>query len=565
MSHQTHLLTSFNDIHTIWNKHRETLMSDAIAGATGAVAGAPQAMGFAIIAGVSPIYGLYTAIVATIVGAFTASSTYMTIAPTNAIALVVGSTLIRFEDASQIERLFVLTLLVGLFQLVFGVLQLGGVTHYFSRAVMTGFITGAGLLIINGQLHHITGYELSAAGSMPQFWEWFIKLPNVDWRTLLIGLVSMATIFYLGRTQLRSAAILTALVLTTTIIAVFGWSDVAIVQDIALIPSALPKPVMLNFTYVEDLLTPALAIGILALVQSAALTQSIPEPDGSISNVNRDFAGQGVANIASSFLQGMPCGGSLSRTAININSGAKTRLANAFSGVFIALSLLTLGDFIEHVPMAALAGQLIVAAISLIRLDAIKTVWRVSLSGRLSMSVTFLSALILPLEYSIYIGVLLSLAMYIHSSAQNLSVVRLVPCGDHQFTEEDVPKELHDNETIIITVYGNLYFAAVRRLEQLMPVPNGTRSPVVILRLRNNQYLGSTGLRFLKQYADKLDAAGGKLLLAGISPEIKGQLERTGGIYELGKENIFFSDHIVFSATERALEFAERLNRHEQT
>ena len=543
------------------NNYRKSLLPDVIAGATGAVAGAPQAMGFAIIAGINPIYGLYTAIVATIVGAFSASSTYMTIAPTNAIALVVGSTLIRFDSSTQIERLFVLTFLTGIFQLVFGIFKFGGLTHYFSRAVMTGFISGAGLLIIIGQLSHITGYHLSEKRALPQLWEWLTKLAEADGQTVIIGLLSIVIIFYIKHTKFSSVATLVALAVTAVLILILNWSGVEIVKDVTPIPSRLPQPEMLNFNYTEDLVFPALALAILALVQGAALTQSIDETNSSSSDVNRDFTGQGVANVAASFFQGMPCGGSLSRTAVNIHAGAKTRLANVFSGVFIALTLVLFGGVIEQIAVAALGGHLVVAAITLIRLDAIKTIWRVSLSGKLSMSVTFLSTLILPLEYSIYIGVLLSLALYIHDSTQNLNVVRLVPLGNHQFEEQPAPKKLPDNEIIIIDVYGHLYFAAIRRLEQLMPSPDNAKKPIVILRVRNNRFLGSTGLTYLKSYAGKLKAVGGTLLLAGISPDVKEQLERTNGINDLGIENIFFSNHIIFSATERALAYAERLIR----
>ncbi len=565
MSVQSTELISTNKLQSMWTSQRKTLYADLIAGATGAVAGAPQAMGFALIAGISPVYGLYTAIVATIVGAFTANSTYMTIGPTNAVALLVGSTLIQFDQASQIERLFLLTFLVGAFQVAFGFLQLGDVTHYFSRAVMTGFITGAGLLIISGQLAHITGYELHKSGVLPKFWEWLTRLGETDIQTMIVGVMTMAMIVFAHHTRWKNIGILIALIVSTVFVLVLNWTGVEVVKDISGIPSQLPNPVSLNFTYTQELLPPALALAILALVQSAALTQSIPEPKEHGANVNRDFIGQGVSNIAAGFFQGMPSGGSLSRTAVNISSGAKTPMANIFAGVLIALTVVLLGSAIEQITLAALAGHLVVAAFSLLNMDAIKTVWRVSMSGRLSMSVTFISTLVLPLEYSIYIGVILSLAMYIHTSTQNLMVVRLVPLEDGHYREENLPAKLPDDETVIIGVYGNLYFAAVRRLEQLLPSPNGSHNPVVILRLRNNQYLGSTGLRFLKNYAEKLDTVGGTLLLAGVSPEVKGQLERTHGLEDLGQDHVFFSNHIVFSATERALAYAESLEHDEST
>ena len=542
----------------LWNKHRPYLLSDFIAGATGAVAGAPQAMGFAIIAGVSPVYGLYAAVVSTIVGALTSSSTFMVIGPTNALALVVASTLIGFDQAGQIERLFVLTLLVGIFQLLFGVLRLGILVRFVSNAVMVGFLTGAGVLIILGQLRYLNGTSIdTTTGYLASTLNWIGHIPDSNAQTLLIGIVTILTIVGLHRTRYKNAAVLMAIALTTLVVQLAGWSNVALVRDISPIPSALPAPILPNLSLAPDLLIAALAIAVLGSVQSAAITQSIPEADGTIADITRDFGAQGIANIASSIFQGMPTAGSLSRTAINVGAGARTRLANIFAALFIALTLLIFGNIIERVPLASLAGHLVVAAAGLIQIRSLRLVWRVNLSGRLPMIVTFVSTLVLPLEYSIYLGILLSLGLYVYTSAGNIHVARIVPDDNGQFREAPVPEHLPDGQPIVFSISGNLYFAAIKRMEELLPSPAGTKNPVVILRLRDNEYLGSTGMRFLERYQQQLQQRGGKLILAGISPHIREQLERTGELELIGEENIFFSDDLIFSATHRALSFAK--------
>src|SRR5690606_13707032 len=137
------------------------------------------------------------------------------------------------------------------------------------------------------------------------------------------------------------------------------------------------------------------------------------------------------------------------------------------------------GSVLELIPLASLAGHLVVAALSLIRVDALRLVWRVSASARVALAVTFVATLVLPLEYSIYVGVLISLLLYLYTSACAVEVVRLVPLGDGHFREESVPSSLPSGEPVILSVTGNLYFAAVSRLEELLPRPNGARSPVV--------------------------------------------------------------------------------------
>jgi SulP family sulfate permease len=169
------------------------------------------------------------------------------------------------------------------------------------------------------------------------------------------------------------------------------------------------------------------------------------------------------------------------------------------------------------------------------------------------MGGTFAAALLLPLEYSIYIGVGLSLVMYIYTSAANLRVVQLDPLPDGHFRELPAPKTVPSAAPLILGVYGNLYFAAVSTLERQLPDPQAAETPVVILRLRGNEYLGSTGIRLLERYAAQLEQRGGKLMISGIGENIVGQLQRTGAWRRLGgAENIFPETDILLAATEKA-------------
>ncbi|GAB4517792.1 MAG: SulP family inorganic anion transporter [Anaerolineae bacterium] len=539
--------------------NRRYLFQDLLAGVTGAVAGAPQAMGFALIAGISPVYGLYTAVVTTIVAAVIGSSTYMTVGPTNALALVVGTTLLRYVDyPNPISIVVVITLLVGVFQFMFGVFKLGSLTRFVSNAVMTGFITGAGLLIMLGQISAVNGYHAEGTTVLGRVWDWVIHLPQSDPQTTFIGVVSIVMIATLHHTRFKSIATLVTIILTSFVVLTLNWDNVLLVRDISPIPSGLPIPTLPDIRLAPELLSVALALAVLGSVQSAALTQNIPEPDGSKSDMSRDLIGQGLANVAGSFFQNMPAAGSLSRTAVNISAGARTKLANITAGVLVLMVLLFLGPMIERITEAALAGHLIVAAASLLNMKQIQMVWRVNITARLSMVITFLSTLILPLEYSIYLGVGLSLLMYVYTSAENISIKRLVPVGDNHFRQQPLPEKLPDGEPVVFSVSGNLYFAAVKLLEESLPHPRGAVNPVVILRLRENQYLGSTGIRFLSDYNRQLQAQGGKLILAGIGDNIRAQLERTNFLEEIGEDAVFYANDLVFGATEQALEYAKQ-------
>ena len=541
----------------LWEQHKSTVVHDLLAGATGAVAGAPQAMGFALLAGVNPIYGLYAAIFPTIIGALASGSAFMTIAPTNVLMLLVANALAGFGSPNPPLPLFTLTLMVGLFQLLFAVMRLGVLTRFVSNAVIVGFITGAGVLIILGQLDHITGYPVTShSNALIRFWEWLRQLGRTDGQTLLVGISATLIIYYLHHTRFKSVATLIAIIITSTFVLVFGWTGVLMVRDLSPIPNVLPTPALPNLSFLPSLMSAALATAVLASVQSSALVENLREIEPKPPNIHRDLVAQGLANIVGGLFQGMPVCGSLSRSAVNLSAGARTRLANLLSGVGVALIVLALASLIERVTLAALAGHLIVAALNLIDSKAIRMVWRVNQAGRVAMVTTFVSTLVLPLEYSIYIGVVLHLALYAYTSSKNIHVVRLVPTDDHHFREEPLPTKLPSREPVILSVSGNLFFAAVRQLEEMLPIVGKAEHPVVIFRLRDNEYLGSTGIRALRRYARQLRARGGKLILAGISPHVKTELERTGAIQEFGMENVFYSNDLVFGATEVALHYA---------
>lgn len=535
---------------------RSNFMADLLAGASGAAAGAPLAMGFAIIAGVSPVYGLYTAVVATIVGALLTSSALLTVSPTNALALVASSVLAARAGDDPLGYLFTLTVMVGVVQLVLGLIRAGDLFRFVSNAVMTGFVSGAGLLIIIGQLPALTGQAGGEGHAVARITAWLQGLGQTQLQTAFIGLLSVVLIVLLKRTRLRLLAMLASLLVCTALTQLAGWQDVRLTGDLMPVPAGMFELVLPVPAYVPDLALAALAIALLASLQSAGLTRMVPQPDGSMANVHIDLKGQGLANIAGGLFQGLPSGGSLTRTAVNISAGARSRMANVFSGLFTGAILLILGPLIEWIPLAALAGQLIVAALSLIRRDALAVIWRVSIAARSAMLATLAATLLFPLEYSVYVGVAISLLIYAWTSATNLKVRRLVETGEGDFREEALPKQLPENEALVISVTGNLYFAAIARLEARLPRPGaGNPRSVVVLRLRDNQYLGSTGIRFLRDYAGRLEVAGGRLLLAGVSPEVHRQLVRTGQAAWL--EPIFDADEVIFASTRRALAWAE--------
>ena len=538
---------------------RSDLRADLAAGLTGATAGAPQAMAFALVAGISPAYGLYTAIVSTIIGGLFSRSSLLTTGPTNALAVVIASTLAPFADSGDmVGRLVTLTFLVGVIELALGLLRLGGLARYVSTAVMTGFITGAALLVLLGQLNNLTGIHADAANPLLELGDLLRRLNELHPETFITGLVTIAIIVWLRRTRIAPFATLIAIAVTGVAIAFLGWHErgVALVIDLASIPATLPGVRLPDPRYFIDLAPGALALAVLALVQTAALMQSVQRPDEDPPNASREFIVQGAANVAGALFRSMPAGGSLSRTAVNIKSGARTRWANVFAGLFVALIMLLFGPLAERIALAALAGQLVVASTTLIDVGQMRFIWRASTAGRWAMVATLASTLIVPLQYSVYVGVALSLLLYIGESS-HIRLTVLERLEDNRYRESAPPRRLPDAEPVLLSLQGNLSFAAMRELVTRLPDATRAQRPVVIMRLRGDAMLAGTGVAVIMAYHRRLRARGGKLILCGVEPHTYETLRRTGALELLGPENVFCAEEIVFASSERAYDYAK--------
>ena len=262
---------------------RRSLPADLVAGATTALVGIPQGMGFALVAGVNPIYGLYTAAFSTAIGAFLTGSTYLKVMLSNVLAVSIFSVLAPVPEADVPATLFVLTLLVGIFQLGFGLLRAGSLTRFVSNAVLTGFVTGAALLIVLGQLGNLTGYRLPREAiqilAIPDL---LLAAGEIQPQSLFVGLLTIALALAFQRVpRLNSVSLLLPVILAAFLVRI-AFPEVALVGDIAAIPAGLPAPVVPDITLVPGLLVPALALAIIGLVMAVGVTETTPEPDGSI-------------------------------------------------------------------------------------------------------------------------------------------------------------------------------------------------------------------------------------------------------------------------------------------
>jgi SulP family sulfate permease len=538
-------------------KSTSTITTDVIAGLTASIPSVPDAMASGVLAGISPIYGLYGLMIGTPIAALFTGSAFMSVVTTSAMAITIGTALVGYQGQEQIAALVTIALVIGVVQLAAGLLRLGFLVRFVSNAVMTGFLSGLGVLIVLSQLGDLTGYSSEFSNKVIKAVDLFLHPTQVDIPTTIVGLSAIALILIFDRTRLRKFSMLLALLLVALLPIIFGWNSVLLVGDTASIPPGLPKPVIPTPIFNLDLITVGIAVAIIGLVQGAGISLGYPNPDGKYPDVSRDFVGQGIANLAVSLFQGLPVGGSLSSTALVVSAGAKTRLANIFTGLFAIVAVLLFAPVIEVLPMSGLAAILVIAGVQSIKLPRIQTVWQTGSASRVVMIFTFITTLALPLQYAVFLGVLLSFVMHIYRSAEKLEIMEIVPLEGGRYEERLAPKQLPSNQVILLSPRGSLFFAGAAEFEEDLPAIGSAERPVVLLRLRGIDEIGSTFLRVITRYAENLNANQGKLVLVGVSEPVYHQLDKTGLLDQLGKENIYKASSILGDSALNAIKDAD--------
>lgn len=531
-----------------------TLRQDGLAGLNSAVSSMPDGMASGLLAGVNPIYGLYACMVGPIVGGVFSSTKLMVVVTTSASALAAGQALSALPPGpTRDNALFILVILIGLFQALFGVLGLGRYVRFVSYSVMTGFIIGIAVLTMLSQLPTVTGYAPAGDNKVIQALNVVLNAGQLNYLSLALAVLTLVLAVALPLTKLGNYGRLLAIIIPSVLVVLFQLGSVQTVGDVGEIPSGVPMPHLPSLSGVSfDLVTAALAIAAVILVQGAGVSQSVPNPDGSRRSMSRDFIAQGAANIASGFFRGLPVGGSLSTTALTVISGARSHWAAILAGLWMAVIVVVFPGVVSYVAMPALGALLIIASVSTIKPGQALSIWRTGWPSRIASVTTFLATLFLPIQAAVGLGVALSALLYLNQSSTDVSIVELVERPDGRIEERKPPGQLPDNTVTVLDVYGHLFYAGARTLERLLPSPQGAHHPVVTLRLRGRATVGATLVEVLANYADKLNAVDGRLYLTGISTEAHDQIVRTGKLRLSGPVRVYEATPILGQSTREA-------------
>ncbi len=534
---------------------REDLGRDVVAGIPGAVGSVPDGMAASVLAGVSPVHGLFASFAGPIAGGLLGSTQLMVITTTSAAALAAGSGIEALRPDERASALFLLTVLAGIAMVVAGALRLGRYTRFVSHSVMMGFLTGVAANIVLGQLADLTGAQAHGDTALARAVDLLRHPDRIDGASLLVGALAIATMLVVSRVRGRigQMAALAALAVPS-IVAVIADLEVTRVDAAGDLPRGLPVPALPSLEHLSlNLVTAALAVAAIVLVQGAGVSESVANPDGEPSSPSRDFLAQGAGNIASGVFLGQPVGGSVGQTALNVTAGARTRWASVAAGLWMMAILVAFSGIVGAVAIPTLAAVLVVAAVSSVRGPELLTVWRTSWSARIAIATTFVCTLLMPIQIAVGIGVALSALLQLNRDAMDLAVVELVRETNGRVREHSAPRSLQTGTVTVVDVYGNTFFAGARTLEERLPTATGVRDAALVVRLRGRTGLGATFQQVLERYSQHLAAGGNRIYLSGLAPDVLDQLERLGVLGRCSNLRVMPATPYVGESTELAV------------
>nr|KJB73725.1 hypothetical protein B456_011G246300 [Gossypium raimondii] len=500
---------------------REYFQVDLMAGTTVGIMLVPQAMSYAKLAGLEPIYGLYSGFVPIFIYAIFGSSRQLAIGPVALVSLLVSNVLsgiAESSDALYTELAILLALMVGILECIMGLLRLGWLIRFISHSVISGFTTASAVVIALSQAKYFLGYDIDRSSKIvPVIKSIIAGSDEFSWPPFVMGSTILAiiqTMKFLGKSRkhlrfLRAMGPLTAVVLGTTFVKIYHPSSITLVGDI---PQGLPSfSIPKSFQYAKSLISTAVLITGVAILESVGIAKALAAKNGYELDSNQELFGLGVANIFGSFFSAYPTTGSFSRSAVNHESGAKTGLSGIISGTIMCCALLFLTPLFEYIPQCALAAIVISAVITLVDYEEAIFLWRVDKKDFLLWTITTTTTLFLGIEIGVLVGVGVSLAFVIHESANpHIAVLGRLPGTTVYRNIQQYPEAYTYNGIVIVRIDAPIYFANISyikdRLREYEVVgdkstkrgPEVERIYFVILELAPVTYIDASAVQALK-------------------------------------------------------------------
>ncbi|MBK6742443.1 MAG: SulP family inorganic anion transporter [Hydrogenophilales bacterium] len=527
---------------------RASTRDDLMAGLTGALIVLPQAVAFATIAGLPPEFGLYAAMVPTVVAALFGSSWHLVSGPTTAISIAVFDSVSPYAPPGSqefISLVLTLTFLTGMFQLVLGLARMGVLVNFISHTVVIGFTAGAALLIAGSQIKNFFGVDIPRGtpffGTLQLF---FQQIDEINPYVLAVSVVTLATGILIKRFLPKVPYMIAAMVLGSLFSAGLNtWYSPAVtgIRVVGALPAGLPPLSMPDFSLhgLSTMLFPSLIITLLALTEAVSISRAVASKSGQQIDGNQEFIGQGLSNLVGSFFSGYAASGSFNRSGVNFAAGARTPLAAVFASIFLLVILFLVAPLAAYLPTAAMAGILFLVAWGLIDTHHIKLLPRIDRQETLVLWLTLIGTLV-DLEKGIFLGIALSLALYLYrTSRPSMEVVVPDPDPDsyHYVAATDKPE---CPQIRLMRLNGSIFFGAVAHLRQQaqeMLELEPKRKHLVVMASGIN-FVDLAGAEFLAEEARRRRLAGGSLSFYRMKDSVAETLRRGGFMDAIGEEHL---------------------------
>jgi len=538
--------------------NRATLRADLFAGITGAFIVLPQGVAFAMIAGLPPEYGLYTAIVTPIVAALFGSSRQLVSGPTTAISIIVFSTLSPFAEPgtpAYVQMALTLTFMAGVYQAAAGLARMGSLINFVSHSVVVGFTAGAAILIAAGQLKHALGIDVPRGISFISTMHILLRdLELVNPREAVVAIATLVGAAALKTWRPQWPGLLIAMVIGGLLGQALG-GEAGGIRLLGELPARLPplsRP-DLSADAIRLLAPGALAVALLGLIEALSIARAIAVNSNQHINGNQEFIGQGLSNMVGSFFSAYAGSGSFTRSGINYQAGARTPLSSVFAAVILTLILLLVAPLTAYLPLSAMGGVILVVAFKLIDVRHIREIVKTSGSETAVLGVTFLGTLFFELEFAIYAGVLLSLALYLaRTSHPHITVLAPDPDDPRRRLTDLEEKPLVECPQLrIIRIDGSLFFGAVNHVAEAL---ERIDRHVLIVGVGIN-FIDVSGVLMLTHEVVRGRKQGRHIFLCRLHHDVNDVLQHGGHLEVIGKDRVFSTDASAIA------EIFERLDR----
>lgn len=525
--------------------NKEKFTKDLMAGIIVSIVALPLAIAFGIASGVSPEKGIFTAIIAGLVTSFFGGSTVLVSGPTGAFIVIVYGVLQQFG----ITGLIIATFLAGIMLLVMGFLKLGTVIKFIPYPIIVGFTAGIALTIFSTQIKDLFGLPIE--GSLPQGfvekWSLYLKhFANINWWVLGVSVASILIIVFASKLTKRIPSLLIAIIVISVIVYflknLFGIEGLDTIGERFSINDHLPgiTPIPINLESIRLLFPSAFTIAILCAIVALMSAKVADGVTGDKTNSNMELVAQGIANMISPLFGGIPITGAIARTMTGINNGGRTPVVGIVHALVLLFMLLFLGEFTKHIPMACLAGVLAVVSYNMSEWRSCVSILKGSKADAAVLLTTFLLTVIFDLTIAIEVGLLLAIFLFLKriTETTQVSVIK----DELNLNEEGDVSQSNENLKLpngveVYEIDGPFFFGIANKFDESMRIV-GETAHVRIIRMRKVPFIDGTALHNLESLCRKSQKEDITIILSGVRPNVRIELEKAHFPQLIGEENI---------------------------